>query len=87
MFDESIRLTVTNDGVGFDPSAVQGGLGLVSIWERLNLVGGQMTMTQRPVTGTRIQVIVPFEEENRDSKSSPSSPLWTGHHDGCHGRG
>jgi signal transduction histidine kinase len=59
---DSIRLRVTDDGVGFVPDSAggDGGLGLVSMRERLNLVGGEIAIDSRPSGGTRIDVRVPL---------------------------
>lgn len=58
---EAICLRITDDGVGFDSRSVngRGGLGLVSIRERLNLVGGVVTIDSGSSAGTRIDVRVP----------------------------
>jgi signal transduction histidine kinase len=55
-------LRVVDDGAGFDLGLVdgRGGLGLVSMRERLHLVGGEMTIDSRPSGGTRIEVRVPL---------------------------
>lgn len=54
-----IRLRVADDGDGFDPATVTGGLGLVGMRERLYLVGGRLAIDSRPGTGTRIEARVP----------------------------
>ena len=42
-------------GIGFDPEAVKGrGLGLISMKERLNLVGGELSIDSQPQIGTTI---------------------------------
>lgn len=56
-----VRLRITDSGIGFDPKARRNGLGLVSMEERLRLVGGEMTIDSRPQAGTRIDVEVPLE--------------------------
>ena len=58
---DGIRLRVSDDGAGFDPSSPRGGggLGLVSMRERLHLVGGVIAVDSRPGGGTRIDVRVP----------------------------
>jgi len=58
---EEICLRVSDDGAGFDPAPAKsnGGLGLVSMRERLNLVGGEISIDSRPSGGTRIDVRVP----------------------------
>ena len=59
---QHLRLSVTDDGVGFDTSAVKGKarLGLVSMEERVTLIGGQFEIESRPGDGTRISVIAPL---------------------------
>jgi PAS domain S-box-containing protein len=54
-----LRLRVTDDGAGFDPAAGRGGLGLVSMRERLHLVGGRLAIDSRPGGGTRLDATVP----------------------------
>jgi signal transduction histidine kinase len=51
-----ILLTVRDFGIGFDPNdGVKGrGLGLISMKERLNLVGGELSIDSQPQTGTTI---------------------------------
>ena len=59
------RLTVTDDGRGFDPDAARrsGGVGLVSLEERAQLLGGRCRITSAPGAGTRIEVAVPLPAE------------------------
>jgi signal transduction histidine kinase len=61
--DDSLTLSVTDDGGGFDPGGVRnnGGLGLVSIEERARLVKGEVTIHSGPQQGTTISVRVPLE--------------------------
>jgi signal transduction histidine kinase len=56
-----IVLRVSDHGVGFDPAAARaaGGLGLVSMRERLHLAGGRLEIDARPGGGTRIEARVP----------------------------
>jgi PAS domain S-box-containing protein len=56
-----IRLRVSDDGVGFDPSRPGNplGLGLVSMGERLRSVGGQFSVWSRPGDGTQVEGTVP----------------------------
>ncbi len=57
-----IRLRITDEGVGFEPeSAVRKpGLGLLSMRERLRIVGGTISIESQPLRGTRINVVVPL---------------------------
>jgi PAS domain S-box-containing protein len=61
----AIRLRVSDDGVGFDSSVINGGLGLMSMRERLHLVGGEIAIDARPSGGTRIDVRVPAPAPDR----------------------
>jgi PAS domain S-box-containing protein len=58
---DAICLRITDDGAGFDPNSVEGkgGLGLVSMRERLRLVGGEIAIDSSPSGGTRVEVRVP----------------------------
>lgn len=51
---EKVRLTVRDFGVGFDPSMQSGGIGLMSMRERLRLSGGALSVTSAPNQGTEI---------------------------------
>lgn len=64
-----IRLRVSDDGVGFNPAITsgRGGLGLVSMRERLHLVHGELTIDARPSGGTRIEVRIPAPPSNHES--------------------
>lgn len=57
---DAVRLTVADDGQGFDPAVVQGrGLGLSSMAERVQALGGRLTVHTAPGRGTRIEATVP----------------------------
>lgn len=62
---EEIRLSVSDDGCGFDmeSEAMKRGLGFTSMRERLRIVGGAMEVQSRPGHGTVIEVSVPLERE------------------------
>jgi len=72
-----IRLRVTDDGVGFDPGPACGnvGLGLISMRERLLLVGGEITIDSRPSGGTRIDVCVPVGVPDRPENGALQADL------------
>jgi two-component system, NarL family, sensor histidine kinase UhpB len=59
------QLAIEDDGVGFDPAlarnpdANQPGWGLAGIQERVNLAGGQFSISSSPGKGTLLQVTVP----------------------------
>ncbi|CAM5668102.1 hypothetical protein GCM10010329_08910 [Streptomyces spiroverticillatus] len=60
--DDRARLTVTDDGCGFDPAGVRRAgrhLGLVSMRDRASGVGGTLTVHSEPGKGTTITLEVP----------------------------
>jgi two-component system, NarL family, sensor histidine kinase UhpB len=60
---DHIRLTVTDDGAGFDPDAVpRGHLGLIGMRQRVELVGGELRVESRVGHGTTIEATVPGTE-------------------------
>jgi len=61
----TIDLCVTDSGAGFDPELIQGkgGLGLISMRERLRLVGGELHIESQPSRGTRINAGVPISRD------------------------
>lgn len=60
-----VRLAVEDHGHGFDPCGLQGprGLGLASVRERIELVGGDLSIQSAPGAGTRVTVDVPVTVE------------------------
>jgi PAS domain S-box-containing protein len=68
--DGFIRVTVSDNGGGFDPRALEeegawtcrDGFGLFSIRERIDPVGGRLQIVSAPGRGTRISVALPSED-------------------------
>jgi len=62
--DGALRMTIEDDGKGFDPAQSQGpldrGLGLVSIRERVARLGGQLRVDSWHGKGTRLMVELPL---------------------------
>ncbi len=58
-FPGGARLIVRDDGVGFDAQTAGRGLGLVSMRERADSVGGRLTVRAKPGEGTVIELEVP----------------------------
>jgi signal transduction histidine kinase len=60
----SLHLSIADDGVGFAPntSEPRGGLGLVSMRERLHLIGGKFTINSKPGCSTRVEATVSISD-------------------------
>lgn len=60
--EAALRLTIEDDGRGFNPPGeigeltTSGHFGLVGLRERVNLIGGQLSLDSAPGRGTRLQV-------------------------------
>ncbi|GGJ58889.1 sensor histidine kinase [Deinococcus roseus] len=55
-----LRITIEDDGVGFNRKKVSGGLGLISMRERTESLGGNWEVHSGP-RGTRIRITLPVE--------------------------
>ncbi len=61
--DGGARLTISDDGIGFDLDALQRqgkrvGWGLITIRERAEAVGGRLELQSAPGKGTRVMIEV-----------------------------
>jgi signal transduction histidine kinase len=63
-------LRIRDDGIGFDPELVRkkSRLGLVSLRERAAIIGGELSISSAPGSGTEITVEVPMRNSNSDSE-------------------
>jgi signal transduction histidine kinase len=58
----SVGLTITDDGKGFDVNGLpNAGLGLISMRERVESLGGVLEIHATPASGTRLRVTVPSQ--------------------------
>jgi len=59
---DRIDLCISDDGVGFETGSAKGaaGLGLISMRERLRLVGGNIVIESEPLHGTKLHAHVPL---------------------------
>ena len=68
---DALVLRVEDDGIGFDPEAVQararrgGGLGVTGMEERARLAGGRLQIQAAAGSGTRICAVFPREAEEK----------------------
>jgi signal transduction histidine kinase len=56
---DSLVLTVDDNGAGFDPALVAAGAGLANMRDRIDSVGGRLTVGHGPHTGSRVRAAVP----------------------------
>jgi signal transduction histidine kinase len=54
-----LRAEVVDDGIGFDPKT-GAGVGVASMGERVQLLGGRLTVTSAPGLGTGVQARLPL---------------------------
>lgn len=59
--EKELEIEITDDGVGFNPEAVQSGhYGLLGMRERIRLAGGSLKVQSGPGKGTCIMIIFPL---------------------------
>src|SRR4029453_18872184 len=57
--DREFKLTISDNGRGFDPALESDGHGLMSMRERTHAIGGQLNVESKPGKGTIITLTVP----------------------------
>jgi len=71
---DRLTLSVNDDGSGFDYQSVAaaapgtGGIGLVSLRERVEFIGGEMRVDSRPGQGTMVTIIAPIDASPGETK-------------------
>jgi signal transduction histidine kinase len=69
---QTIRITVEDDGIGFDTKILAGGhgggFGLFSIQDRLQYMGGRLDVESRKGEGSRFTVVAPLKSSRTVSK-------------------
>ena len=70
---------VTDDGVGFDQSLPQPGhMGLRTMAQRMEQLGGSVTVDTSRGRGTRIGARIPLPRPSPPSSTPPASPVAQG---------
>ena len=78
--DQDARILVRDNGVGFDPDAVnirhsnRPSLGLAGMEERAALLGGTVQVHSRPGYGTEVEAAIPYQVESVEVKDDNPSP-------------
>jgi len=64
--DSNVRLSVRDNGLGFDPNLSHqqekggGGFGLINMRERAHLLGGRVNIKSEPGSGTQVETVLPL---------------------------
>jgi signal transduction histidine kinase len=76
---EAVQLAIEDNGAGFDPhvSTLSRGFGLISMQERADRIGGDLTILTKPGAGTKVHLLLPILRaaktgENRSAASGHS---------------
>ena len=76
--DGRVQVVVRDDGVGFDPESVmagsgtEGGFGLLSVRDHLDLLGGQLDVDSSPGCGTSIRILGPVPRTPATGSAAPA---------------
>jgi signal transduction histidine kinase len=73
---QALRLTVQDDGCGFDPQLPSRGFGLLGMQERATRIGGTWHLASQSGQGTVIMVTIGGLSPNDLSSNPPEESLW-----------
>jgi len=62
---DQVTLCISDNGVGFDPSAVRSGFGLLSMRERMNAIHGCLTIQAVPDGGMAVKASAPARPQEQ----------------------
>jgi signal transduction histidine kinase len=73
-----VKLTISDQGKGFDPRGTEtgGGLGLTNMEERVSLLLGTFRINSKPGTGTEIEARIPLQTIPRSIKGPQAYSEW-----------
>jgi PAS domain S-box-containing protein len=74
---EAVQLAIEDNGHGFDPhvSTLSRGFGLISMQERADRIGGDLTILTKPGAGTKVHLLLPIP---RTTKTGDDRSLGAG---------
>ncbi len=76
-YADAFSLTVSDDGVGFDPSSSSDGLkghyGLRGMRERAAHIGGKLTISSSAASSTQVKLVLPMRKSRCDADGSSSN--------------
>jgi signal transduction histidine kinase len=56
--DHGLEMTIEDNGIGFDPQQISGGMGLDSMRKRTDKLGGTLAITSSPKRGTLVKLTI-----------------------------
>ncbi len=72
--EESVRVSVRDDGDGFDPESATDGFGLLGMRERAQLLGGTIAIESMLMHGTAVCAVFPARrQDGRDTLTDPDA--------------
>jgi signal transduction histidine kinase len=73
--NQYLELSITDDGRGFEPDArAPSGLGLLTIRDYVDAIGGNLSVTSFPGKGTGVEVVIPFSGAVQDGIPESDDP-------------
>jgi len=66
---DDVRLTITDDGIGFDVTTASGGNGLVNMAKRMEDIGGRLVISSQTGEGTSISAFLPLPPNHHQKPS------------------
>lgn len=68
--NNQLKMRIADDGVGFDPSAAKGGIGMSNMRRRTELFHGKFTVFSSPGKGCELVIQIPLKCDNPVSKTA-----------------
>jgi signal transduction histidine kinase len=67
---EAVQLAIEDNGTGFDPhvSTLSRGFGLISMQERADRIGGDLTILTKPNAGTKVHLLLPISRTTKTAE-------------------
>jgi signal transduction histidine kinase len=72
---DRVDLSIEDDGPGFQPAGVSGGMGFVTMRDRIGAVGGELEIISEPGGGVTVHVAI-ADAPLRPSSEVRESPQW-----------
>ncbi len=69
---EAVQLAIEDNGAGFDPhvNSLSRGFGLISMQERADRIGGDLTILTKPGAGTKVHLLLPILRTTKPGEDS-----------------